>query len=66
MKIDALFKKNHDSNQTFKDEEKNVHREIQRVVCEHVWPKTKFLKGEGHFVKKSTRFGRKVREKRQR
>ena len=52
MKIDALYE-SICVNQTFEDEEKNVHRELRRVVCEYIWPKTKFVKGEGHFIKKT-------------
>ena len=48
-----------------KDEEKIVQRELRRVVREYIWPKMKFVKGEGHFVKKITRFGRKQRKKKQ-
>ena len=62
MKIDALYE-NIYANQTFKDEEKSVHRDLRQVVREYIWPKTKFVKGEGHFVKKSNRFGRKQKKK---
>ena len=62
VKIDKLYESIY-ANQTFKDEEKIVQRELRRVVREYIWPKTKFVKGEGHFVKKITRFGRKQRKK---
>ena len=62
MKIDALYESIY-ANQTFKDEEKSVHRDLRQVVREYIWPKTKFVKGEGHFVKKSNRFGRKQKKK---
>ena len=37
-------------NGDYRDQDSAVASKIRRIVRKHIWPKVKFLKGEGHFV----------------
>ena len=61
-KIDLLYE-NIYRNEEYIEERREVVNEIRKMVHEYIWPYTKFVKGEGHYIKTTVGIGRKPKKR---
>ena len=61
-KINLLYKKIY-RNDEYVEERREVVNELRKMVREYIWPYTKFVKGEGHYIKTTVGIGRKPKKR---
>ena len=61
-KIDLTYEKIY-QNGEYIEERREVVNAIRKMVREYIWPYTKFVKGEGHYIKTTVGIGKKPKKR---